>query len=663
MNRIPSKLSGNISLLFFIFALCRAMTCSAGSVVAWGDNTFGQTNVPVDLTNAISIAGGQTFSLALRPEGTVAAWGDNASGQTNVPVDLSNVVAIAAGGYHALALKADGTVAAWGAGMTSSGTSPEFGQSIVPFGLTNVVAIAAGLYHSVALRADGTIVAWGDNSHSQTNVPATVTNAVAIAAGDYHSLALQAGGTVSGWGDDSSNQVSGTIFGPPSTLNNVTAIAAGSSDSLALQANGTITVWGSQTNIPPGLFGFGAAIVSTSAGTTETGIAKSVGQDGNIVINGYRNGPMIVYGGMNGLAVIANGRVNYNTNYLNLPTSAYSMTNWGTANQIPDYTAQGTSNTLFDFNRFIAVADYTSNGYSPSGNNHFTNISDFMVAANNYSNAFNKTMQGMVVVDVPITDPNVHSLTDTAYKQITTITASTTDKKTGIVTPGYTNIVATGGLPNGINVKGTLLLNFTGSGWDPVSEKLIITTSININAADLSGLVATNPATYMTGYPPIYADPTKNPANIDISLRGYTNFTLGENLPALIGTVAPVDMHGDADVCGMFYTPSYVEIENKSDGQTQYFRGTLIMGHGAYLENLYRSTSIFSNDSNSTPVVAIASRAGHNLALNSSGRVAAWGSLTDVPSGLANVTAIAAGANHSLALVGSGPPMIFRKWL
>ena len=37
------------------------------------------------------------------------AWGDNSNGQTNVPAGLSNVVALGAGDHHNCALKADGT--------------------------------------------------------------------------------------------------------------------------------------------------------------------------------------------------------------------------------------------------------------------------------------------------------------------------------------------------------------------------------------------------------------------------------------------------------------------------------------------------------------------------------------------------------------------------
>lgn len=132
--------------------------------------------------NAVAIAEGDGFSIALKTNGTVIAWGSNTYGQTNVPPGLSNVIAIAGGLYHALALKADGTVTAWGLN--------NYGQTNVPQGLSNVVAIAAGYYHSLALKADGTVTAWGLNSFGQTNVPPGLSNVMAIAAGGSQSMAL-----------------------------------------------------------------------------------------------------------------------------------------------------------------------------------------------------------------------------------------------------------------------------------------------------------------------------------------------------------------------------------------------------------------------------------------------------------------------------------------
>src|ERR1041385_2034826 len=147
-----------VGRVWCLFLVCLFLSIPTGfaasTVVAWGAGTtnsglfpdLGQAIVPEDLTNAVAVAGGESFSMALKADGTVAAWGENSSGQTNVPIDLTNVVAIAAGYTHAL-------------------------------------AVAGGESFSMALKADGTVAAWGENSSGQTNVPIDLTNVVAIAAG------------------------------------------------------------------------------------------------------------------------------------------------------------------------------------------------------------------------------------------------------------------------------------------------------------------------------------------------------------------------------------------------------------------------------------------------------------------------------------------------
>ena len=102
---------------------------------------------------------GENHVAALRADGTVLAWGSNAAGQTNIPNTLSNVVSIACGGLFSLALKSDGTVVAWG--------TNDFGQLSIPAPM-NVVAVSAGFSHGLALKADGTVAAWGDNRYGQT---------------------------------------------------------------------------------------------------------------------------------------------------------------------------------------------------------------------------------------------------------------------------------------------------------------------------------------------------------------------------------------------------------------------------------------------------------------------------------------------------------------
>ncbi len=195
-----------------------------GSVLAWGSNVFGETNVPPGLTGGVALDANYGYSLVLKANGTVTGWG---IALPAIPAGLTNVAAVSAGSEHCLALLRDGTVVQWG------------NLDAPPAGLSNVVGIAAGRGHSVVVKADGRVVAWGNDVSGKTNVPTSLANAVAVAAGDDHNLALKSDGTVTAWGLNSRGQT--TV---PSGLNNVIAIAAGSEHSLALRADGSVAVWG-----------------------------------------------------------------------------------------------------------------------------------------------------------------------------------------------------------------------------------------------------------------------------------------------------------------------------------------------------------------------------------------------------------------------------------
>jgi hypothetical protein len=224
--------------------------------------TYGGPTVPTNLSGVIGISAGggtpasdflliQEFSLALKSDGTIAAWGDNTYGQTNVPANATNVTAIAAGFYHSLALKSDGTVVAWGAGLTNnpSDGDQDCGQSIVPTNLTNVTAIAAGYYHSLAVKSDGTVVAWGANVYGETNVPINLTNVISVAAGLFQSLALKSDGTVVAWGGIHSPGHTNSVAIVPTNLNGVIAIAASEGQSLALVAPRVLQIQWSGSNV------------------------------------------------------------------------------------------------------------------------------------------------------------------------------------------------------------------------------------------------------------------------------------------------------------------------------------------------------------------------------------------------------------------------------
>ena len=215
-----------------------------GTVATWAGSGLyppSVTNVPSSVNNVVAIAassyGGANSSMALKANGTVVVWGDNYNGITNVPVTATNVVAIADGGDHCLALKSDGTMIGWGLNT--------YGQATSPSGLSNVVAVAAGNLYSMALRNDGTVVAWGYNANGQTNVPSGLSNVIAISVNTVGntpgtSMALKADGTVTNWGYQ---------FGvKPSNVTNIVAISAAAYAAAALKSDGTVIAWGAYQN-------------------------------------------------------------------------------------------------------------------------------------------------------------------------------------------------------------------------------------------------------------------------------------------------------------------------------------------------------------------------------------------------------------------------------
>ncbi len=198
---IHSPLSARgFNLVFLPVLLSWIVSLQSGiavtQIVAWGDNSYGQTNVPSGLTNVIAISAGQGTSLALKDDGSLVQWGlINADPRCSPPAWLKAPRAIASGSDpFNLALTSGGAVVGWGGN--------DYGCSTPPAGLNGTVGIAAGYVHSLAVRNNGTVVAWGDNSSGQTNVPLWLSNVVAVAGGEFHSLALRSDGTVVGWGEN-----------------------------------------------------------------------------------------------------------------------------------------------------------------------------------------------------------------------------------------------------------------------------------------------------------------------------------------------------------------------------------------------------------------------------------------------------------------------------
>ncbi len=109
-------------------------------VVSWGQQTYDQGDLR---ERYLQVAASYAHTVALKNNGTLVAWGDNSYGQCNVPSGLTGVTQIAAGYFHTVALKSDGTLVAWG--------DNTYGQCNVPSGLTGVTQVAPGINHTVAL--------------------------------------------------------------------------------------------------------------------------------------------------------------------------------------------------------------------------------------------------------------------------------------------------------------------------------------------------------------------------------------------------------------------------------------------------------------------------------------------------------------------------------
>ncbi|MET0287654.1 MAG: SRPBCC family protein [Polyangiales bacterium] len=201
-------------------ALGRAHGCSLdpaiSGVLCWGDDSRGQTRVPLLLgPTAIAAGGDVTCAVA---GGRVRCWGDASRGQLAVPRDLRNPKSIAVGEAHACAVTREGGVRCWG-----EAENPE---------VQGAVAVAAGAHHSCALL-DREVTCWGDDSAGQLAVP-TLEQPSALVAGGDHTCVLD-GDAVVCWG--------GAIAGRVPVLDQPSSIAAGAAGVCALDSVG-VHCWG-----------------------------------------------------------------------------------------------------------------------------------------------------------------------------------------------------------------------------------------------------------------------------------------------------------------------------------------------------------------------------------------------------------------------------------
>ena len=197
--------------------------CNDGTVVATGENDYGQCDVD-SWTDIVAVAAGAWHTVGLRSDGTVVAAGENQDGQCDVD-SWTDIIAVYAGWGYTVGLRSDGTVVATGWN--------EDGQCDVD-SWTDIVAVTAGSTHTVGLRSDGTVVAAGGNQSDFDSW----TDIVAVAAGDYHTVGLRRDGTVVATGENDEGQCN------VGSWTDIVAVAAEWGHTVGLRSDGTVVATG-----------------------------------------------------------------------------------------------------------------------------------------------------------------------------------------------------------------------------------------------------------------------------------------------------------------------------------------------------------------------------------------------------------------------------------
>jgi alpha-tubulin suppressor-like RCC1 family protein len=611
------------------------------------------------LTNVAVVTGGAGHGLALRADGTVAAWGDNSYGQAQVPAGLSNVVALAAGSWHNLAAKSDGSVTAWGAGMADGNPNDpngfQVGQSIVPTGLTNAVAVAAGFFHSLALRNDGTVIAWGSDSVGQTKVPPGLSNVVAIASGENHCLALKADGTIVSWGHYFAHPATNV----PPGLTNIIAIAAGtdSHHSLALKADGALVAWGEddfygQLDIPAGLSNV---------------VAIAVGGVHNLALPG--DGTVIAWGAGKVVDRSTGGDWGQSIVPANLTNAVAIGAGYIQSLAVVGEVAPFIATPLLD--RTIIYGTTTRLRIGATGSPPFTYQWRFngfdLPGATNAVLELNKFQFDQAGIYSVIVSNAFGTATSREMRLTVAPFFFTVQPQSQVTLAGRTvsfDVAAIGQEPfqyqwqfNGTDLSGetSRTLSVTNVQVDNVGTYAVV-------VRNALGAVRSIDATLSLTQIAAWGDDRLGQTNVPAGLTNVIAIAAGANHSLALKRDGGVVAWGD-DYFGQASVP--VALTNVA----------AIAAAGHYNVALKRDGTLIAWGINSlgqanvptglTSVVAIAAGSTHGLALKMDGTVAAWGTNFNPqvfgdyfparpPAGLADVAAIAAGENFSLALKGDG---------
>ena len=670
----------------------------AGTTVTLSVPNVNTALTPATLTfssGVVAIAAGYYHSVALKADGSVVAWGDNTEGQTRVPAGgLGGVVAIAAGNAHTVALKGDGTVLAWGRNVE--------GQATLPTGLSGVTAIAAGGDTTYALKADGTVQAWGDNFNGQTDVPSSLDGVTAIAAGGDHAMALMRDGTVMAWGRiwNGSVFVNGIV---PAGLGGVTAIAAGAFHSMALAVPQPLII----TTQPVGMTanqGGGASFTVIAAGAAPLSYqwrknGTNLDNTGNIL--GAAAATLILANvqaaDVSNYSVVvtdANGSVTSSAATLAVNAAIpNAVVAWGTGttntNIDPEYGQSIIPTGLSGMTTAITAGVYHSVALKTDGT---------VVAWGNNTYGQTTLPSGLSGVTA-IAAGGLHTLalkrdgSVVAWGAGKTTLAGTVNVGQSVIPAGLTTLTLNTTVPaNATGLLNTITLatantnivpgmSVTGPGFTiGIGAKVLSVsgTTLTLSVPNVNTVMTPAALTFHSGVVAIAAGYYHSLAlKSDGAVVAWGDNTEGQTSVPDVRVVAiaagfdhTVALQSDGTVLAW---------GRKVEGQTTVPTGlsgvTAIAAGGDATYALMANTTVQAwgdnaNGQTDVPnglsgVTAIVAAGDHASALKSDGTVVTWGKIWNgsayvsdtVPAGLSGVTAIAAGVFHSLAIV-AGPPII-----
>jgi alpha-tubulin suppressor-like RCC1 family protein len=227
---------------------------SNGTIRIWGHQYLASMPMPVANEKFVRLAQGWGFVVGLRTDGSLVGWGDNTYGQTSVPALPPGVIYtdVKACWSHVVALRSDGMAV-------------QFGQcrgTILPLpaGVSYVKADCQN-GQTLLLRSDGTVACLGMFYPSQSVVPAIAPGLryVQVACCDVFNAALRSDGTIALWGSVPANPdvtTSQWVALPPlSSGASYVEISGGNNQIMARRSDGWVVVGGwcqyRQDLVPP----------------------------------------------------------------------------------------------------------------------------------------------------------------------------------------------------------------------------------------------------------------------------------------------------------------------------------------------------------------------------------------------------------------------------